>query len=142
MAYIIRSRNQTSTGTLSQQRLVHHRNARYLDAWCHDSSGLKRVALGAVRAADIRAKHVNEMALSAAEKCSTTVTELSQKPAQSDYWSDTVGLLRITRVNWDDGNTRKNAKHGVSMAEAEAEQIFFNLPLLLLEDVKHGQREP
>ena len=51
-----------------------------------------------------------------------------------------IDLRRITGFNWDDGNARKNEKHGVSMAEAE--QIFFNLPLLLLEDVMHSQREP
>ena len=51
-----------------------------------------------------------------------------------------IDLRRITGFNWDDGNARKNEKHGVSMAEAE--QIFFNLPLLLLEDVMHSQRGP
>jgi uncharacterized DUF497 family protein len=51
-----------------------------------------------------------------------------------------IGLSKITGFNWDDGNTRKNEKHGVSMAEAE--QIFFNSPLLLLEDAAHSQQEP
>lgn len=50
-----------------------------------------------------------------------------------------IALTKITGFNWDEGNTRKNEKHGVSMAEAE--QIFFNAPLLLLEDVKHSDRE-
>lgn len=44
---------------------------------------------------------------------------------------------KITGFDWDDGNARKNEKHGVSMAEAE--QIFFNDPLLLLQDEKHSQ---
>ena len=47
---------------------------------------------------------------------------------------------QITGFNWDDGNARKNQKHGVSMAEAE--QVFFNAPLLLLEDAEHSQTEP
>lgn len=47
---------------------------------------------------------------------------------------------KITGFNWDDGNARKNEKHGVSMAEAE--QVFFNAPLLLLEDGAHSQQEP
>lgn len=47
---------------------------------------------------------------------------------------------KITGFDWDDGNARKNEKHGVSMAEAE--QIFFNEPLLLLEDSAHSQDEP
>ena len=48
-------------------------------------------------------------------------------------------LSKITGFNWDDGNARKNDKHGVSMAEAE--QVFFNAPLLLLEDGAHSQQE-
>lgn len=47
---------------------------------------------------------------------------------------------KITGFNWDEGNARKNDKHGVSMAEAE--QLFFNAPLLLLEDSAHSQQEP
>ena len=50
-----------------------------------------------------------------------------------------VDLSQITGFNWDDGNARKNEKHGVSMAEAE--QVFFNTPLLLLEDSAHSQKE-
>ena len=51
-----------------------------------------------------------------------------------------IDLNQITGFNWDDGNARKNEKHGVSMAEAE--QVFFNAPLLLLEDGAHSQQEP
>ena len=51
-----------------------------------------------------------------------------------------IPLTRITGFDWDEGNARKNEKHGVSMAEAE--QVFFNAPLLLLEDLKHSGREP
>jgi hypothetical protein len=44
-----------------------------------------------------------------------------------------IDLTQITGFDWDDGNARKSEdKHEVSMAEAE--QIFFNDPLLLLED--------
>ena len=46
----------------------------------------------------------------------------------------------LAGFNWDDGNARKNEKHGVSMAQAE--QVFFNAPLLLLEDANHSQQEP
>lgn len=49
-------------------------------------------------------------------------------------------LTKITGFDWGDGNARKSEnKHDVSMAEAE--QVFFNEPLLLLEDEKHSQRE-
>ena len=51
-----------------------------------------------------------------------------------------IELHQITGFNWDDGNARKNEKHGVSMAEAE--QVFFNAPLLMLEDAAHSQHEP
>ncbi|MFZ3084885.1 BrnT family toxin [Rhodoferax ferrireducens] len=51
-----------------------------------------------------------------------------------------LDLNKISGFNWDDGNARKNEKHGVSMAEAE--QVFFNAPLLLLEDGAHSQQEP
>lgn len=51
-----------------------------------------------------------------------------------------IDLSAITGFDWDEGNSRKNSKHGVSPAEAE--QVFFNAPLLLLADVKHSQQEP
>ena len=39
-----------------------------------------------------------------------------------------LDFTKITEFNWDEGNVRKNDKHGVSMAEAE--QVFFNEPLV------------
>ena len=51
-----------------------------------------------------------------------------------------LDLTKILGFNWDDGNARKNQKHDVSMAEAE--QVFFNAPLLLLQDTAHSQKEP
>lgn len=50
-----------------------------------------------------------------------------------------VDLPGIVGFDWDDGNARKNEKHGV--CQAEAEEVFFNQPLLLLEDARHGGRE-
>lgn len=48
---------------------------------------------------------------------------------------------RIAGFDWDEGNSRKNAdKHGVS--QAEAEQVFFNAPLVLAEDEQHSRSEP
>lgn len=46
----------------------------------------------------------------------------------------------IVGFDWDEGNRRKNDKHGVSMSEAE--QVFFHQPLLLLVDGRHSQHEP
>ena len=48
-------------------------------------------------------------------------------------------LTAVVSFDWDKGNVRKNDKHGVSMAEAE--QVFFNAPLLLLEDDVHSVQE-
>jgi hypothetical protein len=50
-----------------------------------------------------------------------------------------IDLNKISSFDWDDENARKNDKHGVSTAEAE--QVFFNDPLLLVEDAKHSHAE-
>jgi uncharacterized DUF497 family protein len=51
-----------------------------------------------------------------------------------------IGVDRIQGFDWDHGNVRKNAvAHDVS--QAEAEQIFFNEPLLLAEDDRHSEVE-
>ncbi|MBF0105734.1 MAG: BrnT family toxin [Deltaproteobacteria bacterium] len=51
------------------------------------------------------------------------------------------GLLLVEGFEWDDGNTVKNfRKHHVSCEEAE--QIFFNRPLLLIDDAIHSTTEP
>ena len=46
--YFTRSRNSRSLRELSPQRLVHYRNAWYLDAWCHRSDALRVFALDAI----------------------------------------------------------------------------------------------
>lgn len=51
-----------------------------------------------------------------------------------------INWAQVTGFDWDEGNSRKNAeKHGVN--QSEAEEIFFNEPLLVLEDPKHSQTE-
>lgn len=50
-----------------------------------------------------------------------------------------IDLTKIAEFDWDEGNARKNDKHGVSTAEAE--QVFFNEPLLMIADTKHSQSE-
>ena len=50
-----------------------------------------------------------------------------------------IDFTKITEFDWDEGNVRKNDKHGVSTAEAE--QVFFNEPLLVTDDTKHSQGE-
>ncbi|HSS69105.1 MAG TPA: BrnT family toxin [Casimicrobiaceae bacterium] len=51
-----------------------------------------------------------------------------------------IDLERVVGFEWDDGNARKNEKHGVS--QSEAEQIFFDLRLLIVEDPGHSADEP
>jgi len=51
-----------------------------------------------------------------------------------------IDWSRVTGFEWDEGNARKSAdKHSVS--HAEAEQIFFNEPLLVVPDSKHSNTE-
>ena len=50
-----------------------------------------------------------------------------------------IDLDKIIGFDWDDGNARKNAKHGVG--QAESEEVFFNQPLLLVSDSQHSARE-
>jgi hypothetical protein len=51
-----------------------------------------------------------------------------------------INRTQVTGFDWDEGNSRKSRKkHDVS--QPEAEQAFFNQPLLVLEDVRHSQRE-
>jgi uncharacterized protein len=51
-----------------------------------------------------------------------------------------IDLDRISGFDWDDGNAHKSAdKHDVM--QHEAEQVFFNDPLLLLEDERHSGAE-
>lgn len=50
-----------------------------------------------------------------------------------------MDFARVTGFDWDAGNARKNETHGVS--QAEAEQVFFNLPLIA-PDPEHSRAEP
>jgi uncharacterized DUF497 family protein len=50
-----------------------------------------------------------------------------------------IDLERIVGFDWDDGNARKGEKHGVS--QSEAEQIFFDVRLLMVVDTDHSADE-
>ena len=50
-----------------------------------------------------------------------------------------IDLTKVIGFEWDEGNSRKNEQHGVSMAQAE--QVFFNSPLLFLPDPRHSEPE-
>jgi len=48
-------------------------------------------------------------------------------------------LAWITGFDLDNANARKNEKRGV--AQAEAEEVYFNQPQLMLEDLRHRDQE-
>ena len=48
-------------------------------------------------------------------------------------------MSKVIGFEWNEGNARKNERHGVSMAEAE--QVFFSSPLLVLPDARHSESE-
>jgi len=53
---------------------------------------------------------------------------------------DCLSLESVVGFDWDEGNLYKNEKkHGLKWQEIE--EMFFNQPLLLLEDAKHSKYE-
>lgn len=50
-----------------------------------------------------------------------------------------IDLSLISGFDWNDGNARKNEKHGVG--QSDPEEVFFNQPLLLLTDARRGGQE-
>jgi len=51
-----------------------------------------------------------------------------------------LDLKALQSFEWDSGNSEKSrVKHDVTVSECE--EVFFNLPLLLADDVKHSQQE-
>jgi hypothetical protein len=52
-----------------------------------------------------------------------------------------IDFARIVGFEWDEGNWRKSShKHAVEPSEAE--EVFLNDPLLIVEDVRHSGTEP
>jgi uncharacterized DUF497 family protein len=51
-----------------------------------------------------------------------------------------IDFERIAGFDWDDGNARKNEQHSVT--QPEAEQVFFDTHLLVVQDEKHSSAEP
>ena len=51
-----------------------------------------------------------------------------------------IDFDKVAGFEWDAGNGRKSeVKHGVS--QVEAEEVFFNNPLLISTDDKHSEKE-
>ena len=53
MLYRSRARSASSERNVSPQRLVHHRNTWYFDAWCHKTDSLRRFAMDAIERAHL-----------------------------------------------------------------------------------------
>ncbi len=51
-----------------------------------------------------------------------------------------VDWKQVSRFDWDAGNERKSAQKN-AVSRFEAEQVFFNETLLVLEDKRHSQKE-
>ena len=52
-----------------------------------------------------------------------------------------IDFDRVLGFEWDEGNAQKSErKHGITRAEAE--QLFSNPPLLVVDDVLHSEAEP
>jgi len=53
---------------------------------------------------------------------------------------EVIDFDSIVGFDWDDGNKQKNwEKHQVDFRECE--EVFFNQPLLIKEDLKHSSQE-
>ncbi|MCO5976395.1 helix-turn-helix transcriptional regulator [Ideonella oryzae] len=63
IVYFTRAKQTESQREVSPQRLIHYRNTWYLDAWCHQSDGLRRFALDAVRSAKALESRAKDVAL-------------------------------------------------------------------------------
>jgi predicted DNA-binding transcriptional regulator YafY len=63
MLYFTRGKRAESQRIVSPQRLIHYRNTWYLDAWCHNSEGLRRFALDAVRGAHLLDQKAKDVAM-------------------------------------------------------------------------------
>jgi len=51
-----------------------------------------------------------------------------------------IDWTQITGFDWDEGNARKSVEKQ-DVSQFEAEQMFFNHPLIVLADDKHSQAE-
>lgn len=65
--YRTRGRAESGERDVSPQRLVHHRNTWYLDAWCHRADALRRFALDAVEDAQVLEQRAKDIAIKAVE---------------------------------------------------------------------------
>ncbi len=60
--YFTRSRNERGRREISPQRLVHYRNAWYLEAWCHRSGALRVFSMDAIESARLVERRARQVA--------------------------------------------------------------------------------
>lgn len=68
LRYLTRGRGEVSERDVSPQRLVHHRNTWYLDAWCHRARALRRFALDAIEEAHLLKERARELPLASVQR--------------------------------------------------------------------------
>ncbi len=68
VSYFTRSRNARGLRELSPQRLVHYRNAWYLDAWCHRNDELRVFALDAIEQARLIERRARDVSLAEVDR--------------------------------------------------------------------------
>ena len=68
IGYFTRSRNARSVRELSPQRLVHYRNAWYLDAWCHRTESLRVFSLDAIEQARLLDRRARDVSLAEVDR--------------------------------------------------------------------------
>jgi predicted DNA-binding transcriptional regulator YafY len=68
LVYLTRSRDARSVREVSPQRLVHYRNAWYLDAWCHATGSLRVFALDAIEDARLIDRRAHSLPLARVDK--------------------------------------------------------------------------
>jgi predicted DNA-binding transcriptional regulator YafY len=106
MRYRTRSRADTGEREVSPQRLVHHKNTWYLDAWCHRSDGLRRFALDAIEQA---------------ERLDTAARDVAVKTLQAEMDAG-YGIYAGARRHWATLSFDAHAAQWVSREEWHPEQ--------------------
>ncbi len=106
MRYLTRGRGEVGERTVSPQRLVHHRNTWYLDAWCHKVEGLRRFALDAIETAAL---------------LDTPSRELPMKTVQAEMDAG-YGIYAGSRRRWAVLHFEPQAAQWISREEWHPEQ--------------------
>lgn len=132
-----RARNTSSVRSISPQRLIHYRNAWYLDAWCHSSEGLRLFAVDAmarVEALDEPSRDVDEAQLDA--RTSGTYGIFTGRP---EAWAELVFSAEAARwvrhERWHPDQELTELEHG----RLSVKLPFANSTELEMDILRHGE---